>query len=282
MWGRTRSASRGNERFAARRRERRRKMGIGLGVLGVMLVGAGIYGTHVIGRIKTVTVSGADPSLSQLIEPLLAGSYAGLIPRNSTLFYPESEIRKEIMASSPDVAAVSFARDGLSGLVVSVISRVPVAVWCGETPPRASSTPSGCFMFDGNGVLYKPVEHDEESINTFHLYAPLHAPAAVGRTLPRAETFPRAFDFARQLAQFGSPVVDVIYRDSEVDDILKSGTRVTYVLGEEQMAFTNVVSARDQLNFADGSLDYVDLRFDGKLYVRRHSSATTTPDRVEE
>ena len=47
------------------------------------------------------------------------------------------------------------------------------------------------------------------------------------------------------------------------------GTRVTYVLGDEQNAFTALTSARDDLNLADGSLEYVDLRFDGKVYLKK-------------
>jgi hypothetical protein len=54
-----------------------------------------------------------------------------------------------------------------------------------------------------------------------------------------------------------------------VDDRLASGTRVTYVLGDEQNAFTALVSARDYLKVADGSIEYVDLRFAGETYFKR-------------
>jgi hypothetical protein len=42
-----------------------------------------------------------------------------------------------------------------------------------------------------------------------------------------------------------------------------------YVLGSEQEAFTALVSAKDSLSLSDGSVDYVDLRFSGKVYVKR-------------
>ena len=77
------------------------------------------------------------------------------------------------------------------------------------------------------------------------------------------------FNFARQLDTLGSPVTKVVLRDDEVDDYLASGTRITYVLGHENIAFTALVSARGNMNLADGSLEYIDLRFDGKVYLKK-------------
>ena len=61
----------------------------------------------------------------------------------------------------------------------------------------------------------------------------------------------------------------IVLRGDEVNDYLESGTRVTYVLGNEENAFTALASSKDTLNFSDGSLEYVDLRFDGKVYLKR-------------
>jgi hypothetical protein len=88
-------------------------------------------------------------------------------------------------------------------------------------------------------------------------------------TIAHAEKLSAAFDFARQLASLGSPVSSIVFRDDEVDEYLASGTRITYVLGYEQNAFTALKSARANLNLSDGSLLYVDLRFDGKVYLKR-------------
>jgi len=92
---------------------------------------------------------------------------------------------------------------------------------------------------------------------------------SIGMTLPNAMAFPSAFNFARQLSSFGSPVSSIVFRADEVDEYLASGTRVTYLLGDEQNAFTALASARDNFNLADGSIQYVDLRFGGKVYVKK-------------
>ncbi len=114
-------------------------------------------------------------------------------------------------------------------------------------------------------------------LNPFTVYEPLDfggsqaSPGTpIGATLPQAAAFPAAFDFARQLVAFGSPVVSVVFRhNQEADLYLRSGTRITYVLGQEQDAYAALVSARADLNLADGSLEYVDLRFPGKVYLKK-------------
>ena len=73
----------------------------------------------------------------------------------------------------------------------------------------------------------------------------------------------------RQLADFGSAPSALIIRGDEADVFLASGSRVTYVLGHEEDAYTALVSAKTNVNLANGSLEYVDLRFPGKVYVKK-------------
>jgi hypothetical protein len=97
--------------------------------------------------------------------------------------------------------------------------------------------------------------------------SPVNTP--VGTNLPNATNFPTVFDFARQLATFGSPIDKiVIHDDQEIDFYCKSGTRITYMLGNEQNAYTALSSASTHINIAKGTVEYVDLRFPGKIYIK--------------
>ncbi|HRH24694.1 MAG TPA: hypothetical protein PK109_03875, partial [Candidatus Paceibacterota bacterium] len=58
-------------------------------------------------------------------------------------------------------------------------------------------------------------------------------------------------------------------RGDEADLFVPPGTRVTYVVGQEVEAAKSAEAAFKGLNLVDGSLLYVDLRFDGKVYVKR-------------
>lgn len=284
MWEKRSSVERASERLAARRRSKRRRARIVLGVLILFICGGAIYGLQQSAvRISHIQVFGADPSFAGIAQAVMRGSYLGLIPRDSTFFFPASRIRSDIITAYPSVAAVSLFRDGLMGLSIKVDNRFPVARWCGaNTPPQAAiSTPSeGCYVFDASGFIYATTSVDTmdspqaaQPINSFIVYAPLSESSApespIGTTLSNARKLPTTFDFARQLTALGSPVITLIIRGDEVDDYLASGTRVTYVLGDEQNAFTALTSARANLDLADGSIDYIDLRFGGKIYLKR-------------
>lgn len=284
MLERVLSAPRGSERLAERRRVRRRRGLIAFCVLLVILFGALIWGLWQNSvRISRVDIYGADASFAAYAKEAMRGSYLGIIPRNSTFFFPESSIRANILADHLDIAAVSIFRNGLTGISIKTNERAPIARWCGVSSNatrfdlNASSTrsnlvaPENCYVFDASGYIYAAAASTTQTINSFTLYAPLASDVSepIHAIIARAEKLPHAFDLARQLDTLGSPVAQVVIRGDEVDDFLKSGTRITYVLGHENDAFTALVSARDNLNLADGSIDYVDLRFDGKVYLKK-------------
>lgn len=269
MLGRTPSAEQGSERLAERRRTRRRRTVVAFCILILILLGAGVWGLGQNAvRISHIEVIGADTSLSAYATDAMSGSYLGIIPRDSIFFFPEERIRADILVSHNDVAAVSILREGFTGISIKVDYRVPIARWCGIS--KTIGVEEYCYLFDANGLIYSATT-TLQPINPFVVYEALPSIDAepIGSTLPFAKDFPSVFDFARQLSALGSPVISVSIHDGEVDNLLESGTRVTYVLGNEQDAFTALMSARGNFNLADGSVDYLDLRFGGKMYLKR-------------
>lgn len=272
------SAPQSNERLATRRRLRRRRILITLSALLVVICAGIIYELNQSAlRISRVVIYGADQSLADIATQAMRGRYLGLIPRDSTFFYPASSIRKEFINVRPGIAAISIFRNGLTGLSIKINDRVAIARWCGLTPTDFSVAGEGhggdeyCYVFDANGYLFAAAATTTVPLNSFSFYGRLVGDTLepLRATLSRADQLPAVFDFARELDTLGGSVTKVILRDDEVDDLLASGTRITYVLGHEQDAFTALVSARASLNLADGSLEYVDLRFDGRVYSKK-------------
>lgn len=269
MLERTLSVERSSERLAERRRTRRRLGAIAFGVLLCLLLGTLIWGLRQNSvRISRVEVYGAEASLATYATNAMRGNYLGIIPRNSSFFFPEEKIRADILADHPDIAAISIFRNGLTGISIKTNDRTPIARWCGLAP--ADGVEEYCYVFDSIGYIFATASSSTQAVNSFTLYT-----ALVGETLEPfratiadAEKLPRTFDLARQLNTLGSQVTRVVVRTDEVDDYLASGTRITYVLGHEQAAFTALISSRDNFNLADGSVDYIDLRFDGKVYLK--------------
>lgn len=288
-----------------RRRERRRRLLLASALLLLLALGAFIYALWQPAlRVDSVEIQGADTLLPgaepvALAREAMQGTYLRIVPRDSTLFFPEHRIRASILAAHPEVAAISIAHRGLTGLIVRVSARTAVGRWCGLAP-TAGVTPY-CYLFDPNGFVYaalpdplgieaslvdatstpemssstppiavEPRFPEAATINPFILYAPLEGDRQepLGATIARASELPDAFNFARKMEARA-----LIIRGDEADIILESGTRLTYVLGREQDAFSALQSAQASLNLKNGSIDYVDLRFPGKVYLKKRQDS---------
>lgn len=246
-----------------------------IGIVGVL--GAGIYGLwNPSVRISRITVEGSSAPLTDIAGAEMTGSYFGIIPRNSIFFFPSGSIRARIVSAYPDIEAVSITRDSFSSISLIISERVPLAKWCGASPEAIIA--EECYFFDATGFIYAPAAQGsanastEKALTPFVVFSPLpvEQQTPIGVTLEYAERFAAIFDFARQIGMSGAPVRTVVIRGDEVDFyIATTKTRVTFLLGDEQYAFTSLMSARDTLTLYDPHLDYIDLRFSGKIYLKK-------------
>jgi hypothetical protein len=279
------------------------------GLLGVVLIGVFLFVLSWPSvRISHVTIYGSDQSLAILAERAMQGTYFFGIPRNSTFFVPESRIREILLTEHPDIAAISLFRSGLNGLSIKVDYRVPIARWCGvplasTTPALLVSSEvvlapdKACYLFDANGFLYAassvafvmPSITETSATSTSVASADAGANASdgtltpyvifdalkpgqegiVGRSLSDAAHLPPIFDFARQIRMLGAEVKSIVLRGDEADLFLVNGLRITYLVGMEQHAADALFSARSDANPSDTTIQYIDLRFPGKVYVKR-------------
>ena len=149
------SASHNSGRLAARRHKKRQRVLIAFFAC-VFLVCCGLvwcFWQNSV-RISQVKIFGADQSLATVALSAMQGKYLGVIPHDSTFFFPASRIRTDMLAAHPDVAAVSLFRNGLTGLSIKVTNRVPIASWCGSS--FATSSPIGdCYLFDTKGFIFQ-------------------------------------------------------------------------------------------------------------------------------
>ena len=102
------------------------------------------------------------------------------------------------------------------------------------------------------------------------VYAPLVATGTPYlNTIAHDSTLSHVFDLAQRIRIFHITVSTIVLRGDEVDLFLTDGTRITYVRGDERSAFSLLSSVVHDISLSDGSLEYVDLRFPGKVYFRK-------------
>lgn len=300
------SARRSRESLRKRRRRgRRRGLLIATIILIIVLAGALYLAWQPYLRVQTVNAGeGPDATLDgNAAKTALAGTYFHVIPRDSIFFVPEAGIRAAVLSADPNVAAISVSRTSLTAISLDLIPRDTAYVWCGET--YASSTGGmPCYDADANGVIFAAMESapsassaasgasaglDQNASSTeaappqrqvapngeLMVYAPLASstPQTLGSAIADASALPGALRFARALDTLNADSVAIALRGDEADVYLASGTRVTYVIGQEQAAANAAAAAFPNLDLQDGSVQYIDLRFPGKAYVKKAGEA---------
>lgn len=267
------------ERLKSRRRRARKRVLVLLAVLFLVLLGASVYALwRPELRIRDVSIQAADAaSLDPLVKGAVAGNYFGILPRDSFFFFPKEAIRQAILNAYPDISAVSISRTSLTSIEVSTIERVSAFNWCGAAPDDSAP----CYQTDAEGFIFASSAADipedgatSTPSKTLRIYAPLTESAAGGDTPVRshvenAAAIPAALRFERAVLSLGADVASLDLRGDEADLFTRAGTRITYVLGHEAAAAQLAATAFPQLNLNDGSVLYVDLRFDGKVYFKK-------------
>lgn len=285
-----------------RLKERRHKMALGaiLFVFSGVLIVIGLWQPVV--RVKSISFSEKNSTLMPIVNDVLAGTYADIIPRNSIFFLPIAQIRRVILSTDKTIATVSISRTRFDAIDITVNTRIPLGRWCG-TP--ATSTPANtitedviqsssrsCYLFDGTGFLYALTDVPVVSSTGVSVTRTSTSTAGMKNIVPLVpyliysslvssqqnplfhvisnfKKLPAVFDFVKYVDTLGVHVGTVVIRGDEGDLFLDRGTRITYVLGSEQKAATLLVAVKEKLHIADKSLIYVDLRFPGKVYFKK-------------
>jgi hypothetical protein len=225
-------------------------------------------------RIQNVTAAGihAD-TVPAAALPALTGSFYHLIPRNSVYFYPKDAVRAALLAAYPDIAAVSLSRTSLSSIQLDTIARGQAFTWCGTS--RAEPSADGnCYDSDSDGFLFEQYISSSTSASSTLPVMPVYAPLTATTTEMLRATVegPAAvlgvIRFARAMGSLGARVAAVQIRGDEADLFTTGGTRITYVIGDESAAASLAATAFRTLDLNGGSLEYIDLRFSGKVYYK--------------
>ncbi len=258
----------------ARRRKQQVLFRILLGVLLLAVIAGTFYVLWLpVFRVNAVSVEGPDSAqVQELAQAKLQGAYFWILPRNSLFFIPQKAIRKSILENYADIEAVSMSAHGLHTLVIQNIRRVTAFWWCGTSLEAAPGT---CYETDAEGLLFAQTDLSMMEASTtplLKMYMMLDAPDAAAPLrshIANATVIPNILRMVKALRSLGANIDSVILRDDEVDLKTAGGTRITYVLGHEAQAAALAATALPTLDVNDGSIEYVELRFEGKVYVKK-------------
>lgn len=261
------------KRLRERREEEKGRMRTVVFILCLFVVGLALFGLwRPEVRISTVEASGMrdEEGVEALVQETLSGTTHFVIPNDSFFFYPEQQIRMKVMEAYPRIKSLSVVRNGFTGLSLSSVDRETAFLWCG-LPEEVGGE---CYEADTHGFIFMSAQ--EFGTTSTHLLVRGYLEAGTSTEMYPLrsrvigfEHLPKILTFTQSLEAFGTPIDVASIRADEVDLYARSGTRITYVLGHEAQALKDARAALPALNLMDGSVEYIDLRFDGKVYLKR-------------
>lgn len=269
-----------------KRKKERKQTWIYLSLLFLLLLGIIVYVLWLPAlRIQNVEAEGPDPGgIAQIAESALEGRAFGLLPQSSIFLIPEADVRARVLAAYPQVQAVSISATGLNTLTVKALMRTNAFVWCGESIALPAVS---CYEADAEGLIFAPYAAPVSGTTTASsststtgagdllVYGPLEggAETPIRAHVTYASALPGALKFIKAMRGLGADIASVTLRGDEVDLHTKAGTRITYVIGDEGEAAILAATSFPSLKLNDGSIEYIDLRFQNKVYLKRNGEA---------
>ncbi len=258
------------------RRARARRMFLILISVLVLLGIAGLFYASWSPALRVQEVRAEGPHAHEIISETkeqLKGTHAFILPRNSLFFLPVSNIREAVLHNHPDVVAVAVHSSGLQSITVVASPRPTAYLWCGVT----RSEPGECYTVDTSGLIFGKAEVDVASSSQsqyLKVYNSVEGSVEdpVRAHVSYASAFPNALRLAKALKTLQANITEFTIENDEASFYTAQGTRITYVIGNENATATLAASVFPTLNLQQGSVEYVDLRFEGKVYLRRQQA----------
>jgi len=227
--------------------------------------GAGIAAQSHLLRIERIVVHGNERLSNGEVLAVLAGL------RGQSLLWADLDVWRGRLLSSPWVREADLRRSLPSTVEVVVSERHPIGI---------GRTNGQMYLFDEQGV----------SIDEYGpQYADLDLPiidglaASTGAdTLPgRAELAARVIEALRPKPEIARQVSQVDVRDPHNAVVILSGDRAVIQLGDQRFLsrLQSYLELAPTLRDRVSDIDYVDMRIDGRIYVRptRHAERAGSP-----
>jgi hypothetical protein len=235
--------------------------------------------------ITNVQVVGIDSinqeNISSLVSGELQGAYAFLFAKRNYWLYPKNEIKRQIDIQFTKVKKVNLSIRDKHTLVVSILERVPFALWCNAEKfnvltalsPNRSFT--NCYNIDEDGLAFERLDKDAtSSLVVFN--KPFQGKALVGQNIFETKKFNDIKNLITILAATGLNSKEILFKDNgDFEIYMDSGEE--YIFGGNDDLKVDVINLKlllDSTDFKNQSatstkkIEYIDLRFGKKIFFK--------------
>lgn len=246
-------------------------------------------------RVNNITVTGQtsvdQDEAKNFVSAQLAGRYLGLVPRDSIFFIRKGIVSERLKNKFPSLAKVKITWPDLNTLAIGITDRESKILWC-----TGELTAKQCYYLDQTGMLYQqaPTFSDRLLIE-LHTNLP---PQKIGTKVIGPKTLTKVaavLNFIKGSTNLWPdkgwqlvtteimPLADfraILSRERTLPTTASStilASRLDVLFSTDQSANTIIINLHSVLkndqfqkewHSAGGHLDYLDLRFPGKVFYK--------------
>ena len=255
-------------RLERKTRKKKIQKAVILSLLGVGILSLSIYALlQPEFRIQRIGIDGSESlpreEITSLVKQGLSGKAVGLIPREHTLLFPKRRLEAAIAAAFPIFSDVRVAREGLSAVRVSLISRTPYVIWC----------ESSCYFVDETGFAFATSTKEADQLYYRFARNTVATSTPLGRFVAEPQRLRELSTLVQQLEELSLAVSEVQLGEEEVTAVLRGGARLLLPGTDFDGAvghLRRLLAEKGLVARAGGGLlvEYVDLRYGNKIYVK--------------
>jgi len=281
----------GTRKFRTHAAKRKEQQRLALKTVGFAVVGACVLALCVYvlnesyARIQSVTLvyDGAlnKADIEEVLDSVLGGYTLGIIPNDSLIFFAKGDLRAAILQTFPRTRDVEVRRTNGNELAVFVKDRKPVALWCGDIVPATVSDRfylrtavteelwGVCYLMDRNSFIYAKAPVYTGDIYVRY-YGPLLMASPIGQNFIPEEEFSAWNTFSEQAHERGYDVEAMLIADEhDIEVYMANGHKILMPRSEPELALSRFKTLLEaEVVDTTSTVDYIDLRFDTKVYIK--------------
>lgn len=234
------------------------------------------------------------------VEGYIADKYLGLFAQANSLIYPRRALKDGILDTFSEVKNVRVKLDGFHIIDIRVSEHKPSYLWCGlpstqeesleeffekvEFKEEVLESPE-CYFLSPEGIIFSRAPYFSDGV-FLEVYGSLFGERVRGSVVYKKplgfyildeKLFGQVIAFLNVLNARGMNVEKLVYKEDE-DSLfrLKNGVEILFTLNQSfEDVLSNLESVLDtdeiilsDLTEIETSLQYIDLRFKGKVFFR--------------